>query len=172
MERIKHLEEQLATKNEVKLSYLIILYVIDVYSAHCFYSYYRLKLNREVVGTSSVKKRGRKTKRKIFPSDNEETESEDSCTYSHIDYHAGYKIEDDKRYWREGAELFGTKCADCGKTISEKETCECIVPSHSYPIHICLGRNKYNCHHCYCDSCYQKKANIETRNTRRSSRRR
>ena len=36
MERIKRLEEQLATKNEVKLSYLIILYVIDVNSAHCF----------------------------------------------------------------------------------------------------------------------------------------
>ena len=119
---------------------------------------------------SSAKKGTPKTKRKIFSADDEDTDSEDSCTYNHKEYHTGYKREDDKRYWKEGAELFGTKCMDCMKTISEKETCNCIVPSLTNPIHICLGRNKYNCHHCYCNSCYRIKENIVTQNTRRSSR--
>jgi len=45
-----------------------------------------------------MKKQGAKTARKIFGSDEEETENEDSCAYNHREYNTWYKTEDDKRY--------------------------------------------------------------------------
>jgi len=71
-----------------------------------------------MIKKTQKKSRGKlspKSKRTIFDNQDSSPESEDSCTYDHKEYATGYTAEDDRRYWKEEAELFGIICIGCEK---------------------------------------------------------
>ena len=125
--------------------------------------------------TKKVLQKGRgnpslKSKQNNINDQDSKTESEVSCTHTHKEFVTGYKAEDDKRYWKDDAELFGITCMGCKKEIVHKEKKDCIVPCFAKPIHICIGRHSFNCYHCFCDDCYQKRNIIGVTQHRRSRR--
>jgi len=67
-----------------------------------------------------MKNQDANTARRIFGSDEEETESEDSCIYNHGECSTWYKTEDDKRYWKEGGYLYVITYMGCKKNIKQK----------------------------------------------------
>ena len=93
------------------------------------------------------------------------------CTFDHGDI-CSYKAEDDKRYCKEGNDLYDLHCIVCNRLFAEVEVEGCIVPTRSHPLYICLGRNKYQCKRTYCFDCYQNIAvnNKPIEKRRRSNR--
>ena len=95
-------------------------------------------------------------------------QEEMKCTFDHGDI-CSYKAEDDKRYCKEGSDLYDLHCTVCNRLFAEVDAEDCIVPSRSRPLYICLGRNKYQCKCTYCYDCYQ---NISVNNKPIEKRRR
>ena len=75
-------------------------------------------------------------------------------TFDHGDI-CSYKAEKDKRYCKEGNDLHDLHCTVFNRLFAEVDAEDCIVPSRSRPLYICLGRNKYQCRYSYCYECYQ-----------------
>ena len=93
------------------------------------------------------------------------------CTIDHRDI-CSYKAEDDKRYLKEGNDLYDLHCIVCNRLFVEMEVAGCIVPTVARPLYICLGRNKFQCQYSYCYECYQNVAVKENpiKERRRSNR--
>ena len=115
-------------------------------------------------GNGIMKRKKRTVTSPAIDSDDESTESERSCTHDHKDLFGNFNEESDYRYFKEGGELFGTKCSDCKITFSDIEKEKCYVVRNKRPIYICSGRNKYECKHCLCMVCYN------SRNVKRGAR--
>ena len=92
------------------------------------------------------------------------------CPYNHKSFSANYNEEHDKRYVGEGYDLFEVRCFGCKKEMTKETKKNCIVPTIRAPMYVCQGRQKYECRHCFCYGCYQKK--FMNQNTKRASRRR
>ena len=99
--------------------------------------------------------------------DNEDTESEESCTEDHQNYQSNYKEEDNRFYFMENAALFGVKCNTCQKKIVCDPDKDGIVPNISAPVYVCNGRIKHKCKCCVCHSCYLSKIVCQTSGPRR-----
>ena len=73
-------------------------------------------------------------------------------TYNHSEYATGYKEESDRRYFKTGMELHGTRCFDC-KVLFSHDAVEgegCCMPLTVQPVYFCEGRIKFGCKHGLC----------------------
>jgi len=87
----------------------------------------------------------------------------------------GYKEEECPGYFRDGCDLFATKCQLCRKKFSDgsKRKGEILV-SLQKPAFFCLGRDNYKCTHGYCNNCFWIKSSaneMKDGEQRRTSRR-
>ena len=90
-------------------------------------------------------------------SDDESTESDNSCKYYHNDLCGSYKEENDSGYFKKGYDMYGSSCSQCKLFFKPIDDGKCYVVSRKRSVFVCLGRNKYQCKHALCKECYNKK---------------
>lgn len=97
----------------------------------------------------------------------EEVNKRPTCLLDHksaIDF----KEESDRRYFKEGSNLYETKCVGCQVLFTDapSDGNMCYVPSNTQPTYFCNGRTKYNCKYGYCSICYLKSIGSSGRSRR------
>lgn len=110
--------------------------------------------------TKVVGKTKRKDKLTEDDSDDQSTESDNSCKYYHNDLRGSFKEESDARYFEEGFDMYGSKCSICKVKLNVIEEGKCFVVGRKHSVWICIGRNKYQCKHALCQDCYNNR--VET----------